>query len=43
MSITFVMEYENYTFPEALKVLADRAGVHLPEMEYSREETGEGR
>ena len=36
--ITFVMEYENYTFPEALKVLADRAGVHLPEIEYSREE-----
>ncbi len=36
--ITFVMEYENYTFPEALKVLADRAGVKLPEVEYSREE-----
>lgn len=32
------MEYENYTFPEALKVLADRAGVHLPEVEYSKEE-----
>ena len=37
-AITFVMEYENYTFPEALKVLADRAGVHLPEVEYSKEE-----
>ena len=37
-AITFIMEYENYTFPEALKVLADRAGVHLPEIEYSREE-----
>ncbi|MFR5732120.1 MAG: CHC2 zinc finger domain-containing protein [Clostridium sp.] len=36
--ITFVMEYENYTFREALKVLADRAGVHLPEVEYSKEE-----
>lgn len=36
--ITFVMEYENYTFPEALKVLADRAGVKLPEVEYSKEE-----
>lgn len=36
--ITFVMEYENYTFPEALKVLADRAGVRLPEVEYSKEE-----
>lgn len=36
--ITFVMEYENYTFPEALKMLADRAGVKLPEVEYSKEE-----
>ncbi len=36
--LTFVMEYENYTFPEALKVLADRAGVKLPEVEYSKEE-----
>lgn len=35
--ITFVMEYENYTFVEALKYLADRAGVKLPEMEYSEE------
>ena len=36
--ITFVMEYENFTFPEALKTLADRSGVNLPEVEYSREE-----
>lgn len=36
--ITFLMEYENYTFPEALKVLADRCGVKLPDTEYSREE-----
>ena len=36
--ITFLMEYESYTFPEALKVLADRAGVKLPEVEYSKEE-----
>ena len=28
--ITFVMEYENFTFPEAVKLLADRAGVDLP-------------
>lgn len=34
---TFVMEYENYTFPEAVKLLADRAGVNLPEIEYSEE------
>lgn len=34
---TFVMEYENYTFVEALKMLAERAGVDLPEVEYSKE------
>lgn len=34
---TFIMQYENYTFPEAVKYLADRAGVSLPEMEYNEE------
>ncbi len=34
---TFLMEYENYTFPEALKTLADRAGVALPETDDSAE------
>lgn len=34
---TFIMEYENYTFVEALKLLASRAGVNLPEAEYSEE------
>lgn len=29
--ITFIMEYENYTFLEAVKYLADRCGVALPE------------
>lgn len=33
----FIMEYENYTFGEALSHLAKRAGVELPKMEYSRE------
>ncbi len=33
----FVMEYENYSFGEALSHLADRAGVKLPKIEYSRE------
>jgi DNA primase len=28
---TFVMNYENYSFPEAVKMLAERAGVALPE------------
>lgn len=35
--ITFLMEYENATFQEAVKTLADRAGVSLPEVEYSEE------
>jgi len=35
--ITFLMEYENYSFLEALKILADRAGVELPQEEYSQE------
>ena len=35
--ITFVMEYENYSFMEALQMLADRAGVALPKQEYSKE------
>ena len=34
---TFLMDYENFSFVEALKFLADRAGVALPEMEYSKE------
>ena len=34
---TFLMEYENYSFVEALKYLADRGGVKLPEQEYSKE------
>lgn len=36
--ITFLMKYDNMTFPEAIKVLADRAGISLPEMDYSEEE-----
>ncbi|MGN0307829.1 MAG: DNA primase [Lachnospiraceae bacterium] len=34
---SFLMNYENFTFQEALKALADRAGVDLPRMEYSAE------
>ena len=32
----FVMEYENYSFGEALSHLAERAGVELPKIEYSK-------
>lgn len=35
--LTFIMEYENYSFLEALKYLADRAGIKLPEQEDSPE------
>lgn len=36
--ITFVMEYENFTFLEAVKFLADKAGMQLPETSYSEAE-----
>ena len=32
---TFLMEYENFTFAEAMQALAERAGVELPVQEYS--------
>lgn len=32
---TFLMEYENFTFQEAMESLADRAGVELPKQEYT--------
>ena len=32
----FVMQYENYSFGEALSHLAERAGVELPKIEYSQ-------
>lgn len=34
---TFLMEYENFTFVEALKHLAERCGMQLPETEASPE------
>ena len=36
--ITFLMEYENATFQEALKTLADRVGIRLPERAATKEE-----
>ena len=35
---TFMMEHENMTFPEAVEMLAERAGVTLPEKSMSGEE-----
>lgn len=37
-AISFIMKYENYTFQEAVKYLADRAGIRLPEVEATPEE-----
>ena len=34
---SFVMKYENLTFPEAIRQLADRAGIKLPEEEDNPE------
>ena len=34
---SFLQQYENMTFPEAVKALAERAGVRLPEAEYTEE------
>lgn len=35
--ISFLMQYENATFQEAVATLAERAGVELPKIEYSEE------
>ena len=34
---TFLMQYENLTFPEAMEMLAERGGVALPKQEMSAE------
>lgn len=39
--VTFVMEYEKFTFPEAVKLLADRVNMELPEVEYNEQERRE--
>ena len=36
--IKFVQKYENFSFAEAVKLLADRVGVALPEVRLSKEE-----
>ncbi|MEG0962847.1 MAG: DNA primase [Lachnospiraceae bacterium] len=35
--LTFLMQYENYTFYEALEMLANRAGIELPRQEFSQQ------
>ena len=39
--ISFIMKYENYSFQEAVKYLADRANIALPEGEETEEEKRE--
>ena len=45
---TFIQEYENYTFPEAVKMLADRAGCesagnqNIPKRRRRRKASGAG-
>ncbi|MBQ9815511.1 MAG: DNA primase [Lachnospiraceae bacterium] len=34
--LTFIQKYENCTYSEALKILADRAGITLPKPDYSQ-------
>ena len=34
---TFLMQYENYSFQEAVQFLAEKAGIRLPEEDESRE------
>ncbi len=36
--ITFLMEYENLSFPEAMEQLAGRAGIQLPKKEMTAEQ-----
>lgn len=36
--LTFIMQYENASYTDALKTLADRAGISLPKPDYSKEQ-----
>lgn len=38
---TFLMEYENFTFREAMESLAERAGIELPKQEMTKEKQRE--
>lgn len=36
--LTFVMEYENLTFPEAMEMLAEQVGIDLPKQEMTAQQ-----
>ncbi len=38
---TFLQQYENYTFPESVEYLANRAGIQLPQREMTLQERKE--
>ena len=40
---SFIQEYENVTFPEAMKILADRAGIKIPENMTYNSDSGKGK
>ncbi|OGH10791.1 MAG: DNA primase [Candidatus Levybacteria bacterium RIFCSPLOWO2_01_FULL_36_13] len=40
-SFTFLMEYENMEFPEALRTLAKKAGIELKESDFRKTQTSE--
>ena len=40
---TFIMEYENFTFTEAVRFLAERVGIDIPEEETSQKEPEQDR
>ena len=35
-ALTFLMKYEKLTFPEAIRYLAERAGIKLPEKRHAK-------
>ena len=41
--LTFIMKYENASYVDALKQLADRAGIALPKPDYSAKEAERAR
>ena len=41
--ISFIMRQENLEYPDAVKLLADRAGITLPEDDGTEQQTGVGR
>ena len=41
--LTFLMKYENISYTDAVKTLAGRAGIALPEPEYSKEEAAKAK